>query len=122
VADMLTPEELEAHVKTNIWKMYPGDISEILLGLYQTVQLALRLDTSKLVIGPAQVIHLDEDEQVLFKLHSDDLASEIAKSKVLMSSYMEVFNLILSRDELISEHFELIASTPEQSEYLIKNS
>ena len=80
---MLTPDELEIHRKTKVWDMYPGEISEILLSLYQTVQLALRLGTSRLVIGPAQVIHLDKNGQVLFKLHSETLAAELVKSKLL---------------------------------------
>jgi hypothetical protein len=118
---MLTPQELEAHIKTNLWKMYSREMNELLQTLYTTIQLALSLGTKKLIIKPTQIIHLDKNDRTLFRLHSDTLASDLAKAKTMKTNYMETFSLMLSKDKLISEYFELFNNTPAQAEYIVKN-
>lgn len=90
---------------TNSYGLYnPDEINEVLLGLYNILNLAIDINASSLCIYPFQVMCvLRNGEERRYPPIA--IPSEI--------NYLDSFRLILTRDELAQRIFEIVAEDHE---------
>jgi len=93
-------DKLHSLFHENIQTLYSAkEMSEILIMIYNDIELAVKLNTSKLKVLPTHIFHLGEDETII-------LDSQFFENQLI--SNLDILDLIVSRDDVVRNHLELI--------------
>lgn len=117
-------DELYEHLSKKHFDLYDsGEINEILLMLYGTLQIAFRMQSDTLVLEPIQQFCLDKDGKIIFPFRQDllDLQKELSLTKDFERvSNIEMLDLMMERDQVVRDHLEVISKSPEKAVYKLK--
>ena len=105
--------DLQAVLRNNIQTLYAAtEINEILFAMYDTISLAINIKADKLTVKPLQVLCLDKGENIIYEFPSE-------LTEVRRISNIHVFDLIMSRDSVVRDHFKLDTRDDMEVTYII---
>ncbi|MGC1377386.1 MAG: hypothetical protein WA821_14235 [Anaerolineales bacterium] len=97
------------------------EMSEILLSAYTLLGIAFKMKAEILVVLPVQILCLDKDEKIIYPFRPEMLDVEY-KNDIQRISNIDIFDLIMLRDQVVRDHLEAISKSPEKSIYKIKTN
>ncbi|MBL8089035.1 MAG: hypothetical protein KF758_05485 [Anaerolineales bacterium] len=112
---MKQTKELLSLLEDNIKTLYTShEMSEILISLYGSVRIAIKMNADIFVVTPYQVFYLDKEGKIIYKFPEEVYDT-------LRISNIEVFDLILSRDKIVADLFEVVEKDEKEVKLKIKS-
>lgn len=104
-------KNLHEQFQANIHTLYSAkEMSEILIAMYTSIELSLKLDADTIKVTTNQIIYMDENGNIIY-----DTGSYNGQ----LISNIDVLDLILSRDGVAKDHLELVARDVNEVVYKI---